>query len=349
MVRGLSADAVVIDGIEFETKNARLSNGFGDALPADSLRLGMWVSIEGSIDEQGLRGTASEIQIRPAARGVVTGTDPASQQLSVLGSTAYYSSLTTVIDGVASAQALQVGDVVELHGALEDEQGGVQATRLQRLESDSPAALRRVLRGRVRALNLADQTFIIGQQRVSYASASVTLRVQIANGMLVRVSSSRALAQDPLWTVERLTNDQPLPANLGFIYTEGFSADWASGPRFMIEGLPVDASTATGRGAVTGNGQRVAVIGSLRDGSVFAKSVAVVQPGEPTVFTLGGTATAFDSVNRFRVRGVLVDAGSAEFVGGPPEMLANGVRLRVRGSLRGQSILASQVTLLPPP
>lgn len=347
MVRGLSAESVAVDGIVFETKSARISDGFGETLPQDSLQLGMWVSIKGLIDEQGQRGTATEIQIRPAARGLVTGADPAALQLSVLGVTARYSSLTTVIDGVASAQALQPGDVVELHGALADEQGSVQATRLQRLDNGSVAAQQRVLRGRVRALNLVDQTFAIGQQRVSYAGAAVTLRSPIANGMVVRVSSSKTHGQDALWSVERLTTDQPLPVNLGFIYTEGFSAEWAPGPRFMIEGLPVDASTANGRWAVTGNGQRVAVIGSLRDGSVRAKSVAVVRPGEPTVFTLGGAITAFVAPNRFRVRGVLVDAGAAELVGGSAETLADGVRVRVNGTLLGQSIQASKVTFLP--
>jgi Domain of unknown function (DUF5666) len=160
------------------------------------------------------------------------------------------------------------------------------------------------------------------------------------------VSSLSAPVAGQLWRVERMTSDQPLPDNLGFVYAEGVTTDWATGPLFTLEGVPVNATGANGKGAVTNNGQRVAVIGSLVAGTLNAKSVARSLPGQPVVFVLSAALTDVQSIADFRVRGVTIDATSAVFAGGTSAELANGRRVKVTGSVSGRRLIATKVEFL---
>jgi hypothetical protein len=143
-----------------------------------------------------------------------------------------------------------------------------------------------------------------------------------------------------------MSSDQPLPDNLGFVYAEGVTTDWVTGPTFAIEGVSVNATTANGRGAVTANGQRVAVIGALASGAIRAKSVARSVPGQPVVFVLSGALASYVSVADFRVRGVGIDASAATFVGGTAAELSDGRRVRVVGSVSGRRLIATRVEFL---
>jgi hypothetical protein len=149
--------------------------------------------------------------------------------------------------------------------------------------------------------------------------------------------------------VDKLTSDQALPDNLGFLYTEGYVQGLSlAGPSFLLEDLPVDASSANGKGSITADGQRVAVVGALVGGTLKAKAVAVVLPGAPVVFTLSGLVTDCVSPAAFRLRGVAIDASGASYVApASAATLANGLRLRVKGTVLGRKVVAGQVELVP--
>jgi hypothetical protein len=143
-----------------------------------------------------------------------------------------------------------------------------------------------------------------------------------------------------------MTSDQPLPENLGFAYAEGVTTQWAAGPLFDLEGLAVDATTASNKAVVTDNGQRVAVIGALVQGKLVAKSVARLVPGQPLTFVLSATVSQFESVGNFRVRGVTIDARGATFINGTSADLLDGRRVRVTGGVNGRVLVATRVQFL---
>jgi hypothetical protein len=263
----------------------------------------------------------------------------------VLQSIVRYDSAATVIDGVDAAAAIAEGDVVEVHGPLGVDSGTVEASRIERLSVGVRKPVE--LRGRVSSLDTAARTLAVGRQTVRYDAAALTLRQALANGQIVRVSSLAAPVAGQPWIVERMTSDQPLPDNLGFVYAEGVTTDWATGPLFTLEGVSVNATSANGKGAVTNNGQRVAVIGSLVSGTLNAKSVARSLPGQPVVFVLSAAVTSYVSIADFRVRGVIIDATSAVFVNGAATDLADGRRVKVTGSVSGRKLVAMKVEFLP--
>jgi hypothetical protein len=339
-VTGLGEAAVTVNGVNYSIgADATLLDGFGKPLALDALRLGQWVEVSGLVNEVLGLGAAARIQVRNSARGIVSSADGAGATVTVLQTTARYVEKNTVVEGVDMPQALRVGDVVEVHGPLGARAGTVEATRLERLV----AARSTELRGRVSELDPVRRRGVVGRQPVDFSQATQTLRQTLANGQVLRVAAPLPPSAGVDWLVARITSDTPLPANLGFAYAEGVTSGWRAGPLFDLDGLAVDGTTANNRTAITADDQRVAAIGSLKNGVLVAKSLALVRPGQAVVFNLSGPIAAFVSPAELRVRNVLVDASAATFVGGVITDLANDKKVRVTGTLLGQRLLATRV------
>jgi hypothetical protein len=345
MLKGLGEFTITVNDVTYAKNGAPVTDGFGNRIQFGDLRLGMWIEVTGTVDEASGTGAAASIRVRPAMRGTVSGIDGTALSVTLLQSTARYDMAATVIEGTDRADALLPGDTVEVHGPLGAAAGTVRATRIEKLSSAPTADRPFELRGRVSLL--AATTMTVGRQSVDFAGANVTLRQTLADGQVVRVAAAAPPVAGQAWRVERVAPDQPLPANLGFVYAEGITAEWTSGPRFKLEDLLVDATTANNRGAVTGDELRVAVLGSLNQGTLVAKSVTLVKPGQPVVFVLSGPVSEYKSVADFRVRGVLVDASAAAFAGGTAADLADGRKLRVTGTVLGRKIIATKCEFLP--
>lgn len=340
----IGQNTVTVNGVSYTRTDASISDGFGQAIKADDLRLGMWVEVSGVANEVSGTALAQSIRVRPAARGVVSAVDAVSATVSVLGTSVRYDNATTVLEGVDSASQIALGDLVEVHGLLGEGSGTVEASRIERLPAN--AGKRVELRGRVSDLDAVARTLTVGRQAVRYDSATLTLPKALANGQIVRVSALVPPVGTEAWVVKNMTSDQPLLDNLDFAYVEGVTTNFIAGPKFDLEGVPVNATEANLKASVTANGQRVAVIGSLLAGTLNAKSVVRSLPGQPMVFVLGAELTDYKSTADFRVRGVTVDAKSAVFVGGTAADLADGRRVRVTGSISGRKLIATKVQVI---
>lgn len=350
VLKGLSENSVTVNDFTYDTASVEVQDGFGRPATAEALRLGMWLEVTALVDAASGTARAQSIRIRPAARGVVSAVDRTSLTVTVLQSGARVDESGTVIEGAERAAALVPGDIVEVHGPLGSGSGAFEASRIEKLASGPSEKKPVELRGRVSALDSAAQTLLVGKQPVFYGAATLTLRKALANGQVVRVSAlagppAGALVREP-WRVERLASDQALPESLGFLYAEGITTEWRIGPLFELEELKVDATTATNRSTVSADGQRVAVIGSLAEGTLKAKSVARIVPGQAVVFVLSGSISGLRSAADFRVRSVLVDASAAAFVGGTAAELADGKRARVTGTISGNRLIASRLEFL---
>ena len=355
VLQGLSDTTVTVNGVEYRRQATRVSDGLGEPLPESALRLGMWIEVNGSVALDGSDAEAREIRVRAAARGVIKGIQP-DGTLTVLDSPVTLKA-DTVLDGGASGAGLAPGDLVEVHGPLgapaiatsSAAAGAMTASRIERLTSSPSVPVRYELRGRVSQIDPIARTMRVGGRQVDYNNARVVVGLALKTGQTVRVSSSAAPADGTAWTVDDLLSDVTLPANLGFLYTEGFVDQWQPGPVFQLEDLRVDATVANGQARITADGLRVAVFGARVDGTLKAKAVAVVEPGDPVTFTLVGPVSNFVSPASFRVRGVPVDASAATFVAPAIEAaLADTVRVRVEGTVRGRGLALTKVALVLP-
>jgi len=335
-VTGTSDDTIEVNGVQYDKKQATVIDGFNQPIPTDRVTLGVWVDVQGLSGDGNQKAQAHVIRVRPAMRGRVTQVDALNRRFSVLGSQGQLDQ-DAVLEGIDDVGQLRLGDWVEVHGTLAQTSGGIDVTRLEKLKAPAPTY---ELRGLVTRVNAADRTMTVGGQKIDYARASVALRMALQVGIVVRVSSSQPPVDDQWWVVDRVGDDQWLVGNAAQVLAEGVVTQFQAGPVFSLEGLVVDATSADKSYTVTGDGQRVAVVGVLKGDVLKAQAVRVVSPGEPVIFTLTGLVKQFKSPTDFYIGNLPINASAAKIVGGTSSDLANGRKVTVRGEVRSPGLFA---------
>jgi Domain of unknown function (DUF5666) len=352
--------SVIIDGTRFDDGAASVKVDTNPTeLAAGSLpdvKLGMHVEATSS------GGKLSNVTIRAALMGVVGAVDAAGSSFTVHQQTVGVlttGATPTVFEGLSGLAALTAGDVVEVHGTV-DETRKVVATRVERKARTDVAAGTRV-GGLVQALDATAQTFKLGNLTVNFSAATVVPAGKtLANGQLVAVF---ALAAPP--SSEPLTGGpgvaQVLVAKSLKIVTPEEGGGLAVGGRvmayvsladFTVQGVRIDASTASLEGGTAADvvaGANVAVQGTVTAGVLKATKLRVLKSSDDVKASLLGPVTDFVSSASFKVRGATVDASAAALTGGTAADLGNGANVKVTGRVLGEVLKATSVEFVAPP
>ncbi|CAN5457932.1 hypothetical protein BH10PSE17_BH10PSE17_37330 [soil metagenome] len=313
-----------------------------------SLALGQRVQL--SYDISGASFAARLATLSAEVVGRITAIDNATSRFVVAGQTIAVSvdpAAPTVYDGASGFADLSVLTPVTVYG-IRNGDGVVVATRVEVRDPALPAVTRVV--GPIAGLDTTAKTFTIGSLLVNYSAATV-------------LPSGGTLANDQRVAVYAPTNGTTtLAATVVRIqvpfYVEGQQArragfvaqlDFAA-KTFKLAGVDVNASNATftnGTAADLANGRRVRVIGTYTGSRIVASGVTyVVNQGDAAV-QLTGPVTDFVSAASFRVRGVPVDASATTVAYLPADAtsanLANGVIVKVTGSVSGNVVLPSAI------
>jgi hypothetical protein len=329
--------SVIVAGVRFDDSSASIEDVDGRVRGRDDLRLGMLVEVEsGPIGDDGSGGrAATAVRVRLASEllGPVTST-PTNALLSVLGQPVRLTS-ATVIDGVAGgAAALQLGDVVEVHGFFAPADGYV-ATRIER-RSSAPASYR--VRGAVRELDAAAKTMRIGLQGFDLTATGVP--AGLADGQFVRLSL-QTVQIGGRWPVIAIAVETRSAGERDEAEVEGLISAFNSAAQFSVNGVRVDASAANFIDGSAGlrEGVRVKVRGRSQAGVLLAAVVDI--RSDDDAFSEGvDIRDAIGSVDAaaqtFTLRGITVFYGSQpapRFDNGTAADLASTVPVRVRGNL----------------
>jgi hypothetical protein len=346
--------SVIVGGVHYDERSARISDADGNARGKDDLKLGMMVQVQGDrvvADAQSvLNSTAAAIVYGSTVSGPVSTIDTAGQALTVLGQRVSVNPETVFDTPLAGGlTALSVGDWVEVYGFSGDLPGRVVATRIER-RSGAPAAV--ILRGAAGAVDTVAQRFDLGGLTVSYADVDLQGGGEQlpANGAFIRVTL-RPSPVGGVWQAVRLQRDGGQAS--GESRLDGAVTSFASSTRFSVEGTAVDASAAVmeNPGAALGLGARVRVEGRVQGGVLIASRVEVKSesPLRDEWVDLGGPIDSIDPVGRtFVVRGLTVNYGGAgiEFKDGTVADLAVGRPVQVRGVLlNGTQVRALRIRL----
>jgi Domain of unknown function (DUF5666) len=327
--------SIIVAGVRFDDSSARVEDADGSGRSRDDLRLGMRVEVEsGAIGDDGSGGraaTATRVRFASDLIGPVTSADPAGLQIGVIGQTVRVTPATVIAGAPGGAASLAVGDIVEVHGFASADR--YLATRIERRNS-APAAFR--VRGVVRDLAAASATLGIGSQVFDLSATGVP--AGLANGQLVRLTVGTAQVAGR-WPVTAIAVEARLIEDRDEAEVEGLVTSLTSAQRFAVNGVNVDASAAAFTGSVV-LGARVKVRGRSVGGEVIASSVEVRSDDDVSgeAIDLRGEIAILDSsAQTFQVRGVLVFYGNGpEFKDGGVADLANGKRVRVRGTLSAE-------------
>jgi len=164
-------NVVTVNGVDFDTSNSTvvIDDQSGDLSQLDD---GMYVTVEGSVNNGGSTGTASKITFENEVKGFVSANNMNSDgSLNVLGQriivdqdTRFYSELPSVtnLDGIL------VNQFVEVSG-YSSGVGSIHATRVEVKSANDFSTAELELKGKVS--RLTDSSFYIGDMEVAYSDA----------------------------------------------------------------------------------------------------------------------------------------------------------------------------------
>lgn len=342
--------SIIVNGVRYDERSARITDDAGRTLAAGDLKLGMTVRVDGgAIDPLTLTATASAVHVGSDLVGVVSARDLAAGTLTLLGQTVRVTASTAFDDRLAGGlPAVAVGSTVEVFAIL-DPATGVYAA--QRIEPEAaPGAYQ--LRGVVAALDTGARTLQMGGATVTWPAGLAP--DGLANGQVVRLALATTPDAQGRWVASRFDDGAARPPEGAEVEIESVIARYASLADFTVSGVRVDASAARiePAGATLAVGTRVEVEGRYRDGLLVADKLQVKGTGDDggdddgREVELHGAIDALDTAARtFVVRGLTVDYSAAEFKDGTPADLANGVQVEVKGHLAegGAVVLAEEV------
>jgi hypothetical protein len=211
--------------------------------PESELEDGMVVTLRGTIDSDGVSGTAEKVESEDELQGQVESVFPAADPayLIVLSQNVYVDDLT-YYGNVSDLSGLVNGDYVEVHGQR-DANGNIWATRVEKLSGSPEIELKGIVS------NLGATTFELWGLAVDFSSAVIEPSgATIAEGDLVEVEGT--LSGDLLATkveLEKMTEDPDFDLPDGAeVEVEGYISGFSSHPgSFMVAGQEVQTFSTT--------------------------------------------------------------------------------------------------------
>ena len=276
--------SVFVNGIEFDTTGASrniddmvtISTGFDDDTVMDT---GMVVTIAGTVNPDGVTGSATSITYDEVVTGPVTSApvedpDGVHKTFNVFDKSVSVDRNSTVFVNT-DYPSLQLNDVVEISGYF-DNAGRLVATRLAR-EGVLGQGTVVEIRGTVSAFDGID-SFSIGALSVIFDGATVfeDLPGTVTNGQYVEVNGMLQGGASILASrIER--EDSNLGFYTGEISVEGLVTSFLNIGSFLLDGVPVDATNATfsptALAGTLANNQLVEVEGTISGGIIMADQV----------------------------------------------------------------------------
>lgn len=356
VITGLGS--IIVDGERYDEASAALVQqadlGTDETLNAAAFQVGQYVQIELDAD-----GAPARVVLDAQIVGAVSTIDRTQGRLVVLGQTVAVNTdaaqgPVTVFSGATSLADLNVGDTVRIYGTLranpsQADQERLQASRIEHLGAQTPTLVR--VTGTLRGG--ATTGWSIGGLSVDLANARwLPTGTQAQVAMAVTAVAPWSLAQAAAPSRLAMTSIRALVANTGT------GAQRLSGPvrllgdgQIEVQGVRVDASAA-GLAATLGKLDEGAYVTvqthADANGAVVAKSVERPPSGGRTT-ELRGTVDSVVGATQFRVRGLVVDASAAEWVGGLASAITDGANVSVQGELTATGVRARRVEWLSTP
>lgn len=236
--------SVVVNGVRYDTSTATFSIN-GAVGSQEDLSVGDVVSITGTIDDNGVDGTADEVSFDDNVTGPIQSIDLSTNQIVVLGQAVLIDTDTSFDDSIspASIDGLSIDDVVEVSGLI-DADGRITATRIEL----KPAGTEFEALGVVSNLDSANFLFNLNGLVVDYSGATLEdfAGGQISDGDLVE-AEGQSLSDNGQLVASRveLKNGFPDVADGDHVEIQGFITRYVSAQDFDVSGIPVTTTVNT--------------------------------------------------------------------------------------------------------
>ena len=251
----MTKGSTVVNGVRFEDTTANI---FIDDTPktAAALQNGMVVKVLGSVNDDGINGTAQRVKALIEVRGAVASVFPAEnpQRLVVLGQDVIVDD-QTVYSNLANFGAITVSMLIEVHG-LRDTTGRIRATRIEanapQMGDNTVDEIRGVVSGGAAGAN--PPAFSLGLQAVSVIGGAVIAPAGASyqNGSVVEVHCTArpcvvgGVFQASRIVVESAEDSAFQPGSGQRFEAEGLISGFTAHPgNFFVAGTPVTTTGST--------------------------------------------------------------------------------------------------------
>jgi len=328
--------SIVVNGTEFDTSNAVIivegeEIGVGDDIVVDNLDIGMVVTVEGTVSEDGESAVADRVIYNDNVEGPVqsiTVVSDTRKDIVVLGQTVILNTVTvfkgTTFDDIAE------NDVVEISG-LFDDTGAIWATFLEKTDG-----VIFEVTGFVDNLDAVQETFKINDLTVDYSLADTSgLPGGVpVDGLLVEVEGTLDPDTGEMLADVIEIGDELDTEDVDEIEVTGFVTDVVSAFEFTVGTQVVRTNANTefvdGTAGDIALGVKLEAEGSLEGGILFADEVEFWEPDQIEVEGLVTDDTL--APDEFTVGDQVVQTdGETVYEDGEPEDIALGVNLEIKG------------------
>lgn len=348
--------SVISGGVIFGTDSATFLLD-GEPATVGDLRIGMIVSILGTVDNSGV-AEASDIRFGVDIEGPISSLNQANRSFVVFGKTVLIDELTVVEE--TTFDTLAVGNVVRVSGQYRSQER-IQATHVHVIANQYQAGMHMHVKGEIENLDIGNQHFRLGSQICDYSGASLELGgANITNGMFVEVTSTTPMGGgdmilDQIQARDRDRDRDQLCSSGCDFELEGYITSFVSASEFEVDGQPVTTTSSTeyvnGTADTLMLDVKVAVDGTLdSDGILVADRIVFRLPSyieieadvealdadAGTIEILGITVTT-DEFTLFR------DLSTASMPAFGFDDLVIGDRLEIRAYLNGGTVVATRI------
>ena len=276
--------SVFVNGVEFETSGTVFDIDDSGSGSQDDLAVGMVVTVNGTVNDDGVTGNATSISFDDQLQGPISSVsapdlDGDNRTITVLGKTVHISAIDTAFDvtGLLTGTAfdfdlIAAGNHVEISGFF-NAAGDLVATRVELKATAFSTSNIVELKGSI--TGLTNTSFNINGINVNAANAAIDdLPGGLAEGATVEVKGNCTDASCSTLDATRVEGQSGFD-DADKISVEGLVTDFVSSSDFKINGISVNASTATlSPGTlVLRNGARVEVEGPISNNAIQALTV----------------------------------------------------------------------------
>ncbi len=236
--------SIIVNGVTYNTDAAAFTINDAPGTQAD-LSVGDVVVVVGTIDDDGLTGTADTVLFDDLVTGPVESIDLPGNTLTVLGQLVLVSPETSFDDSFspASLEGVSIGQIVEVSGQI-NANGDIVATRIE----PKPAGTQFEVHGTVASLDNTNMRFNLRDLVVDFTNAMLDNFPggQISDGDFVEAKGLMLNANGEL-VAARVELEALVPGgNDGDrLEIEGFITRFVSATDFDVAGFPVTTTAST--------------------------------------------------------------------------------------------------------
>jgi Domain of unknown function (DUF5666) len=339
-------DSVVVNGKRYDDRLASVSDEDGPRALAD-LKLGMVIRINARLASDG-SASADSINFDSKLRGPVSKINPIARCFFIFGQRVQINDKTRFAGlPTADINAIQVGQVLQVHGYLNPVNDNIQASLIE-LPATAPSTYK--LSGLARNINRTDATMQIGPETFDLSAFPVERWPTEAS--FTRLSLLPNAPQGTrAWTVSTLSPEYSNNTPQSQADIQGVVTELISSTEFRLNNTPVDAASAVFLNGTVQVGDIITVKGTLAQGRLSATEVQLVSP--PRAIELKGLVSNLNLTDyepTFRIGDVLVyfDAQTV-YETGTRANLVNGADIKVQAISVpfSQEALAKRITFIP--